>query len=285
MKWEWKCCDLMEMEYVIIDSSILIKTSLFWECYIKGKKIIIKEWKFAECEALFELIKKYKESLICVITKTIEDEAIHALEEKAVDNRLRIDDWRTRTLKGKYDYVTLKSVILDRSLDRMENLIEEYSTRFPLDKAEVNKILNEEIEPFFKRILPQTIRYKSLPEIIKKMRGSVEGKKEIIEIIKDSISSDKILYLTGEPKVKDKRIMAEATYICRIKNKDKIYLSSMDHHFIPNPTQIESYLSNLSIRDSNKMDTGMRDLIFKEFGFFSDTPKELLKIFDGMGFK
>lgn len=232
------------MEIVIIDSSVLITSSLFWECDVTKRKVLIKAKNIGECGTLFNLFKKYKEDLICVITKTVELEATSALES-AVDSLLQENRWKIKDIMKKFSYSTLRNVMYDRSLDRMDDFIEEHSTRFPLDRAEINKIVNNEIEPFFKKVIPKTIKYIPIPRILKKMHGDVSGKIEIIEKIKDGLSSDKIIYIRGEPKQKDKRLMAETVYIRRVKGKDKVFLASFDYHFIPNPTQIDSFKSSL----------------------------------------
>lgn len=83
---------------------------------------------------------------------------------------------------------------------------------------------------------------------------------------------------------KDKIIMAESVFIRRLHKLKKVFLASLDYHFIPNPTQIETFKSPLYLRDYEKMDSGMRDLLLKEFGFFGDRPKELIKSLIELGY-
>lgn len=279
---KWKNCDRMEI--VVIDSSALITSSLFWECSTKKGRIILKQRKFSECVHLFDLFNRNRENLMCVITKTVEIEATSALK-KAVGKLLAEKQWKIKNVIEKFNYSTLRNVIYDRSLDRMEDIIEEYSTRLPISKKGVKNIIKNEIEPFFRKIMPDTCRYFPAPEIIKRMRGSIEEKRQILDTIKDTISTGKILYIKGEPKEKDKIIMAEATYIFRTRKKREIFLAALDYHFIPNPKQIETYKSPLYLLDYDKIDTTVRDLLMKNFGFFSGRPKELIEIFGKMGIK
>lgn len=272
------------MEYLIVDSSVLIVKCNFWEYNGTDGKIFIRERKFSECDALFELVKKNKKNIVCVITKTVEIEATNALK-KATDSLIKSNRLKLSNVLKAYNYETLKNIIFDRSLDRLEDTIEEYSTRLPLDKTIVEKILIEEIEVFFKKIKPDTVRYFNAPSIIKNMKGSIDGKKDILsEMLESGSFGDKILCLTGEPKEKDKRIMAEATYISRNYSDGKrVYLASLDYHFIPNPIQVESFLSRLSTTDYKHLDNRMRNLLEKNFNFFGDRPKELLVIFSRIG--
>lgn len=273
------------MEFIIIDSSVIITTCLLWKNEGTDGKIFLRQRRFAECEALFELVKNNKKNIVCVITKTVETEATTALK-KAVDSLIKDNNFKISDILKKYGYETLKSIILDQSLDRLEDTVEEYSTRLPLDKAIIEEIINKEIEVFFKKIMPNTVRYFNAPSVIKKMKGSIDGKKEILSKSLDSIPfGDKILYLKGEPLEKDKRIMAEAIYISRNNNDGKrVYLASLDYHFIPNPIQIESRLSELCTKSYDHLDSRMRDLFEKNFNFFGDKPKELLLIFSKIRF-
>lgn len=278
-----KICDAME--FVIIDSSVLITSSLFWEGEIKGKTFFLRQRKFKECEALFDLFTKHREELTCVITRTVEMEATAALE-KAVKKLLKTYYWKIIDLQSKFSYSTLKNAIYDKSLDRMEDIIDEYSTRLPMNKEDVKRILRTEIEPFFMKTMPETCRYSPSPGIIRRMKGSMEGKKQILDGIKSTLGSDKIMYITGEPMGKDKLVMAEATYICKVNKKEIVYVASLDYHFIPNPTQIDSFESPLHLVNYENMDSRMRDLLNKNFGFFGARPKELLEIFETkMGLK
>lgn len=279
-----KCKNCDKMEYVLIDSCTLIISSNFWEGDVNGNKIFLRERKFKECDILFSLFEKHRDELICVVTRTVEIEANRALDE-AVEDLLKTYYWKIKDLQTKYNYSTLKSIIKDISSDRMEYIIDKYSTRPPMDSEVVKKILRNEIEPFFLKTIPQTCRYYSSPLIIKKMKGSLDGKMEILNEIKSNISSEKIMYLKGDPKGKDKLLMAEATYIRRINKKETVYIASLDYDFIPNPTQIDSFKSPLHLVDYEHMDSRMRDLLNKEFGFFGARPKELLEIFEKMGLK
>jgi hypothetical protein len=273
------------MEFVMIDSCTLITSSLFIEVEIKGKTFFLRQRKFKECEALFDLFAKHREELACIITRTVEIEATTALE-KAAKKLLKIYYWKITDLQSKFNYSTLKNAIYDESLDRMEDIIDEYSTRPPMNREDVKRILRTEIEPFFMKIMPETCRYFPTPIIIKRMIGPLSEKKEILDGIKNTLGSDKIMYVTGEPKIKDKLIMAEATYICRVNKKKIVYVASLDYHFIPNPTQIDSFKSPLHFVNYENMDTRMRDLLNKNFGFFGARPKELLEIFETkMGLK
>jgi len=267
------------MEFVLIDSCTLITSSNFWEGEVNGNVIFLREKKFRECEVLFDLFENHKDELTCIITRTVEIEANTALD-KAVNKLLKKYYWKIKDLQSRYNYSTLKSIIKDISSDRMGEIIDKYSTRPPMDKKEVNKILRNEIEPFFVKIIPETCRYYPHPKVISRLKGPVEGKREILNAAKNSIFYDKIIYIKGDPEGKDKLIMAEATYICRVNKKKTVYIASLDYDFIPNPTSIDSFKSALHFVDYEHMDSRMRDLLHKEFGFFGARPKELLEIFE-----
>lgn len=272
------------MEFIIMDSSVLINSCLFWEAEIQGRKIFLHQRKFSECEALFGLIKKFNKDLTCIITKTVEMETINALKG-AVNSFMLKEMSVVSDVVKKYGYETLKNIIRDQSLDILDDIIEGYSTRLPIDKKKVEMIYNE-IESFFRKNILDTVRYIPVPGVLKRMRGTLNGKREIIlEIIKNFSSGNKILYLHGEPYDKDKKIMTEATYLCRDYNdRKKVYIASLDYHFIPNPIQIESFKSPLYMMDYERVDSSMRDMLMENFGFFSDRPKELLLILSKMGF-
>ena len=81
------------------------------------------------------------------------------------------------------------------------------------------------------------------------------------------------------PADRDLTIMAEATFIYRKnKSKEKVYVASIDYHFIPNKVQVGSYLSGYKKYLENELDSTVRDKLAMQFGFIGEEPQKILEI-------
>jgi len=252
---------------IIVETSTLISASIFW----KSNGHLIKHPYFDKCSNLFGFLEDHAESGI--VTKTIEDEAKNVLD-KAVITTIRqvyFDD-----IKEKIRIMTLQHIITNHCLDRLEKFIEECSTRLPINIKERDRIKKEEIEPFLQEIVTNTVRYIQ-PHIPSFIKGQ-EFREELEDVIVKSLPAKGIVY-KGMPADRDLTIMAEATLIYRkYEGKEKVYVASMDNHFIPNKVQVGSFLSGHKRFLPDELDSTVRDRLAEKFGFIGDDPLEILKI-------
>ena len=171
--------------------------------------------------------------------------------------------------------MTLQHIVTNDCLDKLEKLIEECSTRLPIDTKERDRIKADEIAPFLQELVTKTVRYLQ-PHIPAFVTG--QGlREELTDVIVKSLPSKGVVY-KGMPADRDLTIMAEATLIHRkYRCKKKIYVASMDHHFIPNKVQVGSFLSGYKKFLPDELDPTVRDKLATEFGFIGDDPLEVLK--------
>lgn len=169
----------------------------------------------------------------------------------------------------------MQHIVSNYCLDRLDRFVEECSSRLPVNIKERDKIKNEEIEPFLKELVMTTVRYVQphIPSFVK----SREIREELTDVIVKSLPSKGIVY-KGMPADRDLTIMAEAAFIHRkYKNKEKIYVASIDNHFIPNKVQVGSYLSGYKKYLENELDSTVRDKLTMQFGFIGDEPMKILE--------
>lgn len=175
----------------------------------------------------------------------------------------------------KAKIMTLQHIVTNSCLDRLEKLVEECSTRLPINIEERTRIKDQEIEPFLKEIVPRTIRYiqPTIPGFIR----DVEFRGELTEIIVKSLPTKGVVY-KGMPAARDLTIMAEAAMIYRkFSPKEKVYVASLDNHFIPNRIQMGSYLSGY-MKQLDDLDPTVRDELATRFGFIGEDPIKVLEI-------
>lgn len=264
--------------FVIIDSSTLISASVVWNYESEHGKYRLKAKSNEDSMALFEFLKSNKEK--CIITKTVESEAKNALT-KCVRNV--VEEYTNKGklpshLSSKVAFMTLQDIFTNASMDRMENIIEEYSTRLPISILERNSIKEKEIIPFFDDLIPKTQPFLSAPHIPRSIKGSRSGQEDILKAMVDTLPKDGIVY-KGYPEDKDLIIMSEAVLICRNHcNGESVYVASLDKHFKPNPRFVGNRF--WPFRESVGMqgiDSAVRDMIHKKFGFKGAHPKEILE--------
>lgn len=248
---------------IIVETSVLISACIFW----KRKHLLVKHLFFDECNKLFGFLKANPE--LGVITKTIETEAKNVLNKAAMST---ISHTYFPNIGEKIRIMTLQHIITNHCLDTLENLVEECSSRLPIDVRERNKIKTEEIEPFLMKLVKKTVRYiqPKIPYFIKSkgLRG------ELTDIMVKSLPTKGMIY-KGMPEDRDLTIMSEATMIYR-KYGSKVYIASMDNHFIPNRVQIGSFLSG-HMKKLDELDPTVRDILAKKFGFIGDKPLMILE--------
>jgi len=171
--------------------------------------------------------------------------------------------------------MTLQHIVTNHCLDRLENFVEECSTRLPINTKERDKIKSEELEPFLKEVVKKTVRYiqPRIPSFVEdeELRG------DLTDIMVESLPAKGTVY-KGMPADRDITIMTEATMIYRkYRGKEKVYVASMDQHFVPNRIQISSYLSG-HMKYLDEFDSTIRDKLAEKFGFVSDDPLKILEV-------
>ena len=250
---------------ILVETSVLVGTCVFW----KHKGILIKDRHFDKCNKLFEFLRDNPE--LGIITKTVENETNNVLD-RAVIRTIR----RTvfPDIVTKIRTMTLQHIISNHCLDRLENLVEECSTRLPINTKERDRIKTEEIKPFVKEIVKNTVRYIQ-PKIPSFVKGE-EFRGELTDIMVRSLPAKGVIY-KGMPEDRDLTIMSEATMIYRkYRGKEKVYVASMDSHFTPNRVQIGSYLSP-HMKFLDELDPTVRNKLAKKFGFIGDNPLKILE--------
>jgi hypothetical protein len=251
---------------ILIETSVLIEASILWKC--NGQSI--EGHNFDKCDGLFSFLKGNSE--LGIITKTVEDEARNALD-KAVLRTIRQTYFTDITEKIRM--MTMQHIVSNHCLDRLDKFVEECSGRLPVDIKERDRIKNEEIEPFLRDIVTKTVRYiqPSIPSFV----HSKDVREELTDVIVKYLPSRGIVY-KGMPADRDLMIMADATFIYRkYKSKEKVYVASIDYHFIPNRVQVGSYLSGYMKYLENELDSTVRDRLAMQFGFIGEEPIKILE--------
>jgi len=250
---------------IIVETSVLIGACIFW----KRKDLLVKHQFFDEANKLFEFLRDNPE--LGIITRTIESEAKNVLDKAVITT---IHQTYFTDIKKKIKVMTLQDIITNHCLDRLEDIVEECSTRLPIKIKERDKIKTHEIEPFLKELVKNTVRYIQ-PRIPSFVRGK-GFRGELTDLMVESLPAKGIIY-KGIPADRDLTIMSEATFIHRkYKGKEKVYLASKDNHFIPNRVQIGSYLSGY-MKKLDELDSTVRNKLAKKFGFIGDEPSKILE--------
>jgi hypothetical protein len=171
----------------------------------------------------------------------------------------------------------LQHIILNDSLDKLDYYVEECSIRLPINTLERDKIIKEEIEPFMKEFVKNTVRYIQPPRIPYKAVRNRTIREEVGKVMYESLPSKGIIY-KGMPGNRDLTIMGEATLIKRTKSQtEPLYIASVDNHFKPNPVQIGSNLSP-NVIYTGELDSTVRDQLHKNFGFIGEEPYKILEL-------
>lgn len=251
---------------VLVETSALIGVSVYWQ----SDDSVIKDKQFDKCNALFVCLKSNPE--LGIITKTVENEAKGVLDTSVLRTirQTYFDD-----IKTKIKIMTLQHIISNECFNRLETIIEECSSRLPVNIAERDSIQKKEIEPFLKDLVTHTVRYVQphLPSFIKGQRA----REELTDAIVQYLPAKGIVY-KGMPKDRDLRIMSEATMFYRKFNRqEEIYVASTDQHFIPNRVQVSSYLSG-HMKYLDELDPTVRDKLAEKFGFIGEDPLKIVDI-------
>jgi len=250
---------------IIVETSVLIGACVFW----KRKDLLVKHCFYDECNELFEFLRDNPE--LGIITKTVENEAKNVLNKAVIDT---IRQTYFPDIGKKLKIMTLQHIITNHCFDRLENFVEECSTRLPINTKERDKIKTEEIEPFLREMVKNTVRYIQ-PRIPSFIKGT-EVRGELTDIMVESLPAKGVIY-KGMPADRDLAIMSEATMIYRkYEGKERVYVASKDNHFIPNRVQIGSYLSG-HMKYLNELDSTVRDKLAEKFGFIGDDPLKILE--------
>lgn len=260
---------------VLIETSTLVSASICWEYKEKGKLFSLKHRFFEKCSGFLERCKQKGLAENVIITITVEYEARNVLN-KAVKKTIREN--ATPDLLARFGLMVLQHIVTNEALDRLDYYVEECSTRLPINTRERERIKKNEIEPFLDQITKNTLRYiqPSIPSFIKPKSLRDELTRKMVE----SLPSKGVIY-KGMPGDRDLDIMAEATMIYRMfQGREKIYVSSVDNHFKPNPVQIGSYLDP-SMRFTGELDSTIRDKLAEKFGFIGDDPLRIFELIKG----
>jgi len=256
---------------ILIDTSVLISGSILWEYSDENKNFLLKHKFFSRCNLFFNFLKMNNELEFGIITKTVEDEAKNALNQ-AVIRTLQEQERRIPNFVKKLKMMVIQYIITNESLDRLEKIVEECSIRIPIDTKKRDEIKVNEVEPFLKELVKNTVRYIQPP-----IPGFIKGKDsraELTDIMLRSLPITGIVY-KGMPGDRDLTLMAEATFVYRrYDGKEKIYIASMDNNFKPNPRQIGSFLSGYM--SYSGVDSTVRDKLAEKFGFIGEEPYELM---------
>ncbi len=266
---------------VIIDSSTLVSASILWTFESKHGQYRLTAKFNDESMALFDFLKLHRE-IKCIITKTVESESKNVLRrsvENVVDGHITKGKL-SHYLSNKFDLMNLQDILANASMDRMENIIEEYSSRLPISLSERDSIKEKEIIPFFDELIPKTQPYFPAPYVPNSIKGSKSGLEDILNVMVDS-QPNGIIY-KGYPETKDLIIMSEAVQIYRThcKDGDIVYVASLDNHFKPNPVFVGK--PSCKLRKSigmKRVDSTVRDMLNKHFGFKGEHPIQILEDF------
>jgi hypothetical protein len=258
---------------VVVETSALVGGSVFWEYSNGNETYQVKDKHYRHCSPLFDILRKLSKMEIGIVTKTVENEAKNALNNavrKTIANYLRYFP----DLALKFKVMTLQHIVTNECLNRLERIVEESSVRLPTDIDERERIIRDQLEPFLKETVKNTIRYIQ-PSIPKFIKGDFRD--ELSDMMVEALPSKGIVY-KGMPEPRDVAIMAEAVMIYRkYDSKEEIYVASKDNHFKPNPVQVGSYHSSKS-RFLNEVDPTIRDRIASKFGFIGEDPLQLTEI-------
>ena len=260
----------VQLMKVVIETSVLISGSIFWEYEHGTGKYAVRHKHHRACSILFDILRNFSGSEIAIVTKTVENEAKDTLD-KAVGQTIQQTFFPT--LAVRYKIMAVQHIVTNACLDRLEAIVEEISIRLPIDLAERDRIVAQELEPFFLEIVPYTVRYiqPSIPRFIKG-----DFRDELTDIMVEALPSKGTIY-KGIPDPRDYVIMAEATMIYRkYGGKEQIYVASKDNHFKPNPVQIGSYLGKPKFL--MQLDATVRDKVAEKFGFIGEDPRQLVEI-------
>lgn len=267
---------------IMVETSALVSISVYWKN--PTGEIELKHKFFDKCQPLFDFLKQTSKLEIGIITKTVEIEA-HGVLNKAVDKA--ISESYFPDIKKKIKIMILQNMITTHCGIRFGKIVEECSSRLPIDINEREQILKKEIEPALKEIERNTVRFIQ-PPIPRFIKGT-DFRNELTKIMLPYHPMRGVY--KGMPSPRDMRIMTEATMIARkYGGTEKIYVASCDYHFIPNRIQIGSYrsgymtyLDKLTPEVRDVRDDTARNTLSEKFGFFGEEPHKLMETLKASG--
>jgi len=222
---------------VVVETSVLISASIFWRHTDENGTYEVSHRAVRVCSALFDVLRRLSAVHLDVgiITKTIEDEAKNTLD-KAVGQVIAQSTFPSLVVRHRV--MTLQHIITMECLYKMDLMIEETSQRLPIRRYDRQWVLDHELRPFFKKMMPKTLRYVQppIPSLVK----DSALRSDLTDIIVKTIPAHGIIY-KGFPDERDLVIMAEATLVFRkFRRREKVLVASRDKHFIPNRVQVGS---------------------------------------------
>lgn len=269
---------------ILIETSALVSISVYWKSPTGNTEL--KHKFFDKCQSLFDFLKQNSKLEIGIITKTVEIEA-HGVLNTAVDDAIRESYFPD--IKKKIKIMILQNLITNHCGVRFGKIVEECSSRLPIDINEREQIFKKEIEPALKEIKRNTVRFIQPP-----IPGFIQGTDFRSELTKIMLPYHPMRGVyKGIPSPRDMLIMTEATMIARkYGGTEKIYVASCDYHFIPNRIQIGSYrsgymtyLDELAPEVRDVRDGTARNILSEKFGFFGEEPPKLMEILKASGFE
>jgi hypothetical protein len=259
---------------VVIETSVLISGSIFWRYKDDetGETYEVSHKHLMPCSALFDILRKLKKLEVAIVTETAEYEAKGTLD-KAIDDV--IGDSLFPSLEAYHKIMALQDIIWNDCRDYMETRIEEMAERAIIRRSQSDWIVSSQLRPFFRRIVPSTLRYVQprIPPLVK----DPTLRNDLADIMFETIPATGKIY-KGFPEESDLVIMAEATFINRkFRYKEKVYVVSLDAHFIPNLVQVGSFLTG-RVKLSRKLDPTVRDDVARRFGFTGEHPNIMVDV-------
>jgi hypothetical protein len=258
---------------VVIETSVLIAGSIFWRHTDDHGTYEVSHGAVRVCSALFDILRRLStvQLDVGIVTKTVEDEARDTLD-KAVGDVIAQSAFPSLVIRHRV--MTLQHIITMDCLYNMDLMIEETSQRLPIRRTERQWVIEKELRPFFKKVVPRTQRYVQ-PRIPSLVKDSAL-RNELTDIIVKTIPAHGVIY-KGFPEERDLAIMAEATLIFRkYRRREKTLVASRDYHFIPSPVQVGSFLAGAP-RFTGELDSTVRDDVANRFGFVSEHPKKIIE--------
>ncbi len=221
---------------------VFIETTTLIAASINYKKLCHQN--YSEAKSLFNFFEKNIETQTGFSSDTVINQAWAKLE-KAINDTITEQECKFENDILRLD---LFSKIKDSAEDRLTQNIR-LLAKYALNNSATEKILNEEIAPF----------YKQFKEKVKNEGQFTKQGLRLKESTMRMIRRGNQPFFKGIPDIIDKTILSEAVYIKRTFIKEeKLCLASIDKDFSP-----------------SKKDSVLRDEIYKKFEIFCDHPSKI----------
>ena len=223
---------------IFVETTVLIAASI----YSKGGKYHHKQ--YSDSKSLFNFFKENIAKQAGFTSDTVINQAWMKLE-KAINDVINESNEQFENNVVRLDLI---SGIKDDAEDRLAQNIKVLG-KYPIDDSKVEKILKEEVSPFYKDFKNEL---KTKGEFVK---YGLRLKKSTLKMIARMNKP----YFKGIPDSVDKTILAEAIYIKRtFLNDEEICLASLDTDFSP-----------------AKKDSFLRDKVNDDFRIYCGWPAEI----------